>query len=99
MDVGAWIGLAEPEPLDAPTLAFFADALVPAPFTRTSAVGPAPTVDLTVHFAVPLPREHDGAAGELCFARTNTRVIHEGFFVEDGMIYVQPAGTVADGAA
>jgi acyl-CoA thioesterase len=95
MDVGAWIGLAEPEPLDAPTIAFFADALVPAPFTRTSAVGPAPTVDLTVHFAVPLPRARHGDAHELCFARTNTRVVHEGFFVEDGMIWARDGTLLA----
>jgi acyl-CoA thioesterase len=87
MEVGGWIGLAEPEPLDAPTLAFFADALIPAPFTRARAAGPAPTVDLTVHFAVALPRAHEAQAGELCFALTSTRVIHEGFFVEDGMIW------------
>jgi acyl-CoA thioesterase len=95
MEVGGWIGLAEPEPLDAPTVAFFTDALIPAPFTRASAAGPAPTVDLTVHFAVPLPRPQDSDVGELCFARTDTRVIHEGFFVEDGMIWARDGTLIA----
>jgi acyl-CoA thioesterase len=95
MEIGGWIGLAEPEPIDAPTVAFFTDALIPAPFTRTRAAGPAPTVDLTVHFAVPLPRPQDGDAGELCLARTSTRVIHEGFFVEDGMIWARDGTLIA----
>jgi acyl-CoA thioesterase len=95
MEIGAWIGLAEGEPLDAPTIAFFADALIPAPFTRTHAAGPAPTVDLTVHFAVPLPRAQDADGDELCFALTSTRVIHEGFFVEDGMIWAQDGTLLA----
>jgi acyl-CoA thioesterase len=95
MEVGGWIGLGEPEPLDAPTVAFFTDALVPAPFTRARSAGPAPTVDLTVHFAVPLPRPQDTDVGELCFARTDTRVIHEGFFVEDGLIWARDEMLIA----
>jgi acyl-CoA thioesterase len=95
MEVGGWLGLAEPEPLDAATIAFFADALIPAPFTRTRAAGPAPTVDLTVHFAVRLPLAQDPGQSELCFARTSTHVIHEGFFVEDGMIWARDGTLLA----
>lgn len=95
MEVGGWLGLAEPEALDAATVAFFADALIPAPFTRTRTAGPAPTVDLTVHFAVALPRPQDTEPGELCFARTSTRVIHEGFFVEDGVIWARDGALIA----
>ena len=86
---------AEPETIDAPTVAFFTDALIPSPFTRTRGGGPAPTVDLTVHFAVPLPRPQDTDANALCFARTSTRVIHEGFFVEDGMIWARDGTLLA----
>jgi acyl-CoA thioesterase len=95
MEVGAWIGLAEPEPLDAPTVAFYTDALIPSPFTRTRGGGPAPTVDLTVHFAVPLPRAREDDEHALCFARTSTRVIHEGFFVEDGIVWAADGTLVA----
>ena len=95
MEVGGWLGLAEPEALDAPTIAFFTDALIPAPFTRARAAGPAPTVDLTVHFAVPLPRPQDTDPNELCFACTSTRVIHEGFFVEDGKIWARDGTLLA----
>lgn len=95
MEIGGWIGLAEPAALDAPTVAFFADALIPAPFTRTRAAAPAPTIDLTVHFAVPLPLAHDADPRELCFARTHTRVIHEGFFVEDGTIWARDGTLLA----
>ena len=50
MEIGAWIGLAEPRPIDALSLAFFSDALIPAPFMRMAEPAAAPTVDLTVHF-------------------------------------------------
>jgi hypothetical protein len=59
-----------------------------------------PTVDLTVHFREPLPvlpkgaRPASAAAShadadprELCLAQTTTELIHDGFFVEDGLIW------------
>ena len=57
--------------------------------------GPAPTGDLTVHFALPLPPRSDRDPSELCFARTSTHVIHEGFFVEDGMIWARDGTLLA----
>jgi acyl-CoA thioesterase len=87
METGGWIGLAEAHAIDAPLLAFFADALVPAPFMRTGAPAPAPTIDLTVHFRVKLPRDGHADPHELCLARTRASVVHEGFFVEDGLIW------------
>lgn len=93
MEVSAWLGLAEARPLDTPTLAFFSDALIPAPFMRTAAPNPAPTVDLTVHFRVPLPRVSDPDHDELCFVRVKAGVIHEGFFEEDSVIWAAD-GTV-----
>jgi acyl-CoA thioesterase len=95
MEAGAWIGLAEPDPLDAPTVAFYTDALIPSPFTRTRGAGPAPTIDLTVHFAAPLSRPQKSDPSELCFACTSTRVIHEGFFVEDGIIWASDGTLLA----
>ncbi len=93
MDTGGWLGLVEPRPLDALALAFFTDALIPTPFMRLPGPAPAPTIDLTVHFRTALPRPgRDGAAPdphELVLARTRTRLIHEGFFEEDAMIWGQ----------
>jgi acyl-CoA thioesterase len=98
MEVGGWLGLAQPRPLDALALAFFADALVPAPFMRTAAPLAAPTVDLTVHFRVALPGWQiaegcEPSPDELCLARTRTGVIHDGLFEEDGVIWAAD-GTV-----
>ena len=87
MEFGAWIGLAEARPLDAPMLAFFSDALIPAPFMALAQPAPAPTVDLTIHFRVALPRVPEPDAHELCFARVRAGVIHEGFFEEDSTIW------------
>jgi acyl-CoA thioesterase len=62
METGGWIGLVEPRPLDALALAFFTDALIPAPFMRMDAFRPAPTIDITIHFRAALPRSLAGAA-------------------------------------
>ena len=90
MEAGGWIGLVEPRPLDALALAFFCDALIPAPFMRTPTFAPAPTIDITIHFRTALgPR----AAAELVLARSRTRLVHEGFFEEDAEIWA-PDGTL-----
>jgi acyl-CoA thioesterase len=100
MLIRGWIGLAEPRPIDALSLAFFSDALIPAPYMRMSEPAAVPTVDLTVHFRERLPalpktgRPASGGASsperdarELCLAQTTTGLIHNGFFVEDGLIW------------
>jgi acyl-CoA thioesterase len=92
MELGGWLGLAEPRPLDALALAFFSDALIPAPFMRMRTPNAAPTVDLTVHFRAALPRAPSSDRStpdpdELILARIRGGLIHEGFFEEDGMFW------------
>jgi acyl-CoA thioesterase len=87
MEVGGWLGLAEPRGVDALSLAFFSDALFSPPFTRLSERATTPTIDLTVHFRTPMPRVPNPDPSELCLARFRTTVIHEGFFEEDGVIW------------
>jgi acyl-CoA thioesterase len=91
MEIGGWVGLAEPRPVDALTLAFLSDALFSPPFIRMSQAGTSPTIDLTVHFRTPTPRT-DPQTGEpdpdeLCFARFRSGLMQEGFFEEDGVIW------------
>jgi len=93
MELGGWLGLADPRPIDALALAFFSDALIPAPFMLTAEPNPAPTIDLTVHFRTAMPRVADPDPNELCLARIRGGVIHEGFFEEDGVIWAAD-GTV-----
>jgi acyl-CoA thioesterase len=105
MEVGAWVGLAEPRPIDALSLAFFSDALIPAPFMATGEPAAAPTIDLTVHFRTSMPRrglhgapaDGDGSSDpdphELCFTRVTSKLVQEGFFEEDGVIWAAD-GTV-----
>jgi acyl-CoA thioesterase len=50
---GDWLRFAEPQPLDAPALAMFADAWWPSPMPRLTRPAAAPTIDLTVHFRAP----------------------------------------------
>jgi acyl-CoA thioesterase len=87
MQVRGWIGLAEPRPIDALSLAFFSDALIPAPYMRMSEPAAVPTVDLTVHFRERLHAAADADPRELCLAQTTTELIHDGFFIEDGLIW------------
>jgi acyl-coenzyme A thioesterase PaaI-like protein len=104
MEVGAWLGLAEPRAIDAISLAFFSDALFSPPFVRLREPATTPTVDLTVHFRTPLaPASAAGApepdaprgapAHELCFARFRSGLVQDGFFEEDGVIWAAD-GTV-----
>jgi acyl-CoA thioesterase len=87
MQVRAWMGLAEPRAIDALSLVFFVDALIPAPYMRLSEPAAVPTVDLTVHFHEHMPRTAAPDPRELCLAQTRTELIHDGFFVEDGAIW------------
>jgi acyl-CoA thioesterase len=98
MEIGGWLGLLEPRPIDALSLAFFSDALFSPPFIRLTEPAATPTIDLTVHFRTPMPREAAGGAGasnpsELCLARFSSTLVHEGFFEEDGVIWAAD-GTV-----
>ncbi len=93
MELGGWLGLAEPRPVDPLSLAFFTDALVPAPFMRLPEPNAAPTIDLTVHFRVPTPRGPEPDPRELCLVRVRGGVIREGFFEEDTVIWARD-GTV-----
>jgi len=99
MEIRGWIGLAEPRPVDALSLAFFSDALIPAPFMHLTEPEAVPTIDLTVHFRERTPRPSaDGSEPdplELCLAMTRTELIHDGFFVEDGAIWASDGTLLA----
>jgi acyl-CoA thioesterase len=95
MEILGWIGLAEPRPIDALSLAFFSDALIPAPFMRLTEFAAVPTIDLTVHFRAHMPRKPDPDPRELCLARAQTELIHDGFFVEDGAIWAPDGALLA----
>jgi acyl-CoA thioesterase len=93
MEVGGWLGLSEPRPLDALSLAFFSDALFSPPFVRLTEPATSPTIDLTIHFRSSLAALAERDPNELCLARFRTGFVHEGFFEEDGVIWA-PDGSV-----
>jgi acyl-coenzyme A thioesterase PaaI-like protein len=93
MELGAWVGLAEERPVDALSVAFFTDALIPTPFMATGAPAAAPTIDLTVHFRQSLPRPQDRGPGQLCYAQMSSKLLAQGFFEEDSVIWAAD-GTV-----
>jgi acyl-CoA thioesterase len=92
MEIGGWLGLYEPEPLDAAAMALFADAWPSPPFVRLEHPAFSPTIDLTIHFRQVFPRT-DAEPSELCLARFRTGLVHEGFFENDAVIWAAD-GTV-----
>jgi acyl-CoA thioesterase len=87
-EVGAWVRLREPRPLDAVLLATVADALAPAVFPKADRPVSATTIDLTVHFRAPAHGEPDDG---WCLATFRSTVAVDGFVEEDGEIW-SPSG-------
>jgi hypothetical protein len=90
MTLGGWLGFSEPRVLDAIALVFFCDAWLPSLYVRLERFQPVPTVDLTVHFRSSAPRTDPA---ELLLAKVDCRLIQEGFFEEDCVLWA-PDGTV-----
>jgi acyl-CoA thioesterase len=95
MLIRAWMGLVEPRPIDALALAFFSDALIPAPYMRMTEWSAVPTVDLTVHFHDRMTPAPAADPHELCLAQTTSELVHDGFFVEDGVIWASDGTLLA----
>lgn len=87
-EVGAWIRLREPAPLDPVLLATVADALAPAVFPKAAAPVAATTIDLTVHFRAP---SDDPPYDGWCLSMFRSMVAVDGFVEEDGEIW-SPSG-------
>ena len=92
MRIGGWIGLPEERPIDALSLALFCDAWFPPSFIALDSPAISPTIDLTIHFRESIDRcDCDPAA--LCLSVFDTRLLYDGLFEEDGVIWA-PDGTV-----
>jgi acyl-CoA thioesterase len=86
MRIGGWTGLPEPRPVDALALALFCDAWFPPAFIALDSPAISPTIDLTIHFRQPISAcDCDPAA--LCLGVFETRLLHDGMFEEDGVIW------------
>jgi acyl-CoA thioesterase len=83
---GGWLSFAEPQVLDAPALAMYADAWIPSPFPRLDGPASAPTIDLTVHFRAPAATAAV-AADEPVLATFRSSTSSGGFFEEDGELW------------
>ncbi len=92
MRIGGWTGLPEERPVDALALALFCDAWFPPSFIALDSPAISPTIDLTIHFRQPISAcDCDPAA--LCLGVFETRLLHDGLFEEDGVIWA-PDGAV-----
>jgi acyl-CoA thioesterase len=82
---GGWLRFADPEPLDAPALAMFADAWFPSVMPRLTRPAALPTIDLTIHFRA--PQAAAAVDGEPVLAVFRSSTAADGFFEEDGEIW------------
>jgi hypothetical protein len=85
-DIGAWVRLAEPRPLDALLAAVYVDGWHSALSVRLPEPLPSPTADLTVHFRHPLPPAGTGPDTRY-FLRLASRVAAGGFVEEDAELW------------
>ena len=85
---GGWLRFSDVRATDAIALAMFADAWFPAPWVRLRGPVAAPTIDLTVHFRVSLPLDDT-----LLLGRFRNSLVRDGFFDEDGELWL-PDGTL-----
>lgn len=92
MKLGGWIGLPEERPVDALALALFCDAWFPPSFIALDSPAISPTVDLTIHFRQSIS-DCDCDPAALCLSVFDTRLLHDGLFEEDGVIWAAD-GTV-----
>ena len=89
--IGGWIRLPETQPVDAPVLAAFVDAWMPAMFSRVGGPWGITTVDLTVHIRSMPPADHDG----WCFVEFHSIASLDGFCEEDGIIWASDGTLLA----
>ncbi len=92
MRIGGWTGLPEARPVNAPALALFCDAWFPPSFIALDSPAISPTVDLTIHFRRSI-YDCDCDPAALCLGVFDTRLLHDGLFEEDGVIWA-PDGSV-----
>ena len=83
---GGWMSLHEPQPVDAPLLALYADGWLPAAFTALTAPAFAPTVDLTIHFRNPAAAAAV-SPGEPLLGVFRSRWSADGLIEEDGELW------------
>lgn len=81
-ELGGWIDLIEPRPIDPVYLTALADSFPPSIFARMTRPIDVPTVDLTVHFFGAFPLEPDWV---LC--RFDSPVAVDGALTEDGWMW------------
>jgi acyl-CoA thioesterase len=82
---GGWLRFADPQALDPPALAMYADAWLPSPFPRLMGWALAPTIDLTVHFRDPAAAA--AVVDEPVLAVFRSTTSSGAFFEEDGELW------------
>lgn len=91
---GGWMRFNEASRIDAPAIACFTDAWMPAIFTRIDFRAGAPTIDLTVHFRAEFPLAGLGP-DDFVLGVFRSHRVESGFFEEDGELWTRDGRLVA----
>ncbi len=92
-EVGGWIRPKPARVVDPLMVATYADAFVPAAFTRVTRPFPIPTLDLTVHFRSPNGRGE--GSDDFHLAHFTSTFAAQGFVEENGQIWDRHGKLVA----
>jgi acyl-CoA thioesterase len=87
--VGGYIRFEEPRVVDALAVAAFTDAFPPSIIARAperAAIGPVPTVDLTIHFRTGLPLA-GATPSDRCVVQYTSNEAKDGFATEDAEVW------------
>ena len=92
--VGGWYRLNELQITDPIVLATLLDAWAPAVFPKATEMIVCPTIDLTMHFRIPLPLE-GASPDDYYLGRFSSKLGREGFFEEDGEVWSADGSLIA----
>jgi acyl-CoA thioesterase len=96
-EIGVWLRLREPQPLDHFVVTQLCDAFAPAVFAKLGqGAGGAgvPTIELTIHYREPLPLP-DPSGDEWYLAIFRTLTARAGFIEEDGWLWRRDGTLIA----
>jgi acyl-CoA thioesterase len=92
--LGGWYRLNEPQVADAMVISTLLDAWAPAVFPKATEMIVCPTIDLTMHFRIPLPLA-DATTDTFYLGRFSSKLGREGFFEEDGELWAPDGRLIA----
>ena len=94
---GGWVRHRNPGALDAPLAAAYADAWMPAVFTRFKTFRPCATVTLTYHFFTDFPSGVEVEVGDPVLVTSRSDILADGYAEQSNEVWTQSGALVMTG--